>query len=736
MHETPHGFFHLDEPADGAVVPAGPVLLRGWVAATGGLPFADLRVRTAAGVQPAVLGFPRADLAAHFKLRDPFLPGGFEASVALPAGPQEIRFEGLNLAGQWHELGVVKLTGTGDAPAPAPAPAPAIPPADFARALRHAARRAAQQPVKAAAAEVAGWLPQPASLRYPHLPFRGHLHEPVLLRDILFGRLFIDGWLFHATSAVRRVVASVDLQVWQELTLAGKQGYVTAQFPESSNAKDCAISGWIDVPAQLPCPLTVRVCAQLADGSWHLCQVHRAHLCDQEQKKAPMAAIGLTGFASLVLALRRACRARGFAVPWTRELGREIRAVYGEVPAAPPAAVPPAADLGTNDPAPRHVTLVTHNLDREGAPLFLLELAHHLAAQGTRLRVIAAQDGPLAANYTALGAEVRVVNLDLLTQAPGARELERALEQFAPTVPLADTDLVIANTLAAWWGVHLAKRAGRPSLFYIHESTTPATFYHGHLPPAVLPVIEHSLRLATHVSFLTESTRIYYRPWLGASNHGINPGWIDLRAIESFLATHDRNQLRRELAVDADTRLVINLGTVCDRKGQHIFARGVDLFWRQAPALAATCRFVMVGGHDTPFDRDTQNLLRQLDRPNLSVVPVTATPLAWYGAADLFVCSSYEESFPRVIMEAMACSVPILSTHVHGIRDMLESGRDAWLVPPGDSHALATGLASALADRDLASTQAAQARARVTAFDSRTLLPRHAALAARIAAQA
>ncbi len=737
MHETPHGFFHLDEPADGAVVPAGLVRLRGWVAGPGGMPFADLRLRAPDGLRPAVLGFPRTDLAAHFGLSDAFLAGGFEAAVDLAAGPREFRVEGLDLSGRWRELGGVRLTGTGEIPAPAPVPPGVIPPPDFGRALRGALRLAGSQPVAAAAETVAGWLPRPASLRYPHLPFHGHLHEPVLLRDILFGRLFVDGWLFHETSALQRVVASLDLQIWQELKLGGEASCVAAKFPQLATAKDCALSGWIDVPAQLPMPLTVRVCAQLADGSWHLCSVQRTHVCDQEQRKAPLAGVGLAGFARLVLALQRAGRARGFDVPWSGALGREIREIHREIPAprpANPASRTPAAALSA--PPPRHVTLVTHNLGREGAPLFLLELARHLATGGTKLRIVSAQDGPLTAGYAEIGAELRVVDTSALAAARSAAELDRALGQLAAHLPLDGTDLVIANTLAAWWGVHLAARAGRPSLFYIHESTTPATFYHGHLPPAVLPVIERALRLATWVSFLTETTRIYYRPWLGPDNHGINPGWIDLRAIDDYLAKHPRDRLRRDLGVDAAARLVVNLGTVCDRKGQHIFARAVDLFWRQAPALAATGRFVMVGGHDTLFDRDIRRLLGQMRRPNLEIVPATATPLAWYGAADLFVCSSYEESFPRVIMEAMACCVPILSTGVHGIGEMLESGRDCWLVPPGDSHAIAEGLARALSSPGLAAEFTARARAGVVAFDSRTLLPRHAALAARIAASA
>ena len=743
MLETPHAFFHLDQPVEGVAVSAGSVKLQGWAAGRNGRPLVDLRLRAGGTVHHAVYGFPRADLAAFFGLPGPFLPGGFEATLTLPSGEHPVAFEALDISGEWQQVGSVRLTVQPATPDPAPATEGTILPHEFARALQCTLRRAATMPVLVAATELANALPQPAVIRYPHLPFRGHLHQPTLLERVLFGRLRIEGWLFHETAVIRRITASVDLQTWQDLECAGTKPYVEAMFPQFPQVKNCRIDGLIDVPAQLPNPLCVRIYAELADGSWHLCHVQRTHGWDQEQEKAPFAPFAPFGhltFGLACLALDRACRARGFAIPRSRALWRGIRGVHQEYRTRalpeksatsvatgdrPAAAMPPRLGL---------VTLFTHNLGLEGAPLFLFEYARHLAATGTRLQVISAADGPLAADYARLGAVVQIVDVRPLHQAGTARELAAAIDRLARELYLESSDLIVANTLSAYWGIHLARRAGRPSLFYIHESTTPATFYLGHMAPATLPLIEETFRIATHVSFLTETTRVYYRPWLGAGNHSINPGWIDVAAIDRALATQPREALRRTLGLGASDKLVLNVGSVCDRKGQHIFSRGVDLFWRQAPSVAASCRFLMVGGRETLFDRDLQSLLRQLARPNLSVIPATPSPLAYYGAADLFVCSSYEESLPRVIMEAMACRVPILSTGVHGIRDQLTSGTHGWLIPPGHSQALSEGLQHLLTKPELMLEMSHHARARVVAeYDASRLLPRHAALAASVA---
>ena len=154
------------------------------------------------------------------------------------------------------------------------------------------------------------------------------------------------------------------------------------------------------------------------------------------------------------------------------------------------------------------------------------------------------------------------------------------------------------------------------------------------------------------------------------------------------------------------------------------------------PDLAGQCEFLMVGARDSAYDRAVASVVEQLNRSNLRLVGETATAHNYFGAADLFVCSSYEESFPRVLLEAMAFSVPIVSTNVHGVPEMARPDQEAVLVPPGDSSALADAMARLLSDEALALALARRSRERVVAlYDSERLLPRHIDLARAIASQ-
>ena len=62
------------------------------------------------------------------------------------------------------------------------------------------------------------------------------------------------------------------------------------------------------------------------------------------------------------------------------------------------------------------------------------------------------------------------------------------------------------------------------------------------------------------------------------------------------------------------------------------------------------------------------------------------------------VCTSFEESFPRVLLEGMSFRLPIVSTDVHGIPEMLVNNDEAYLIPAGNPFKLADTLKKALAE--------------------------------------
>jgi glycosyltransferase involved in cell wall biosynthesis len=96
---------------------------------------------------------------------------------------------------------------------------------------------------------------------------------------------------------------------------------------------------------------------------------------------------------------------------------------------------------------------------------------------------------------------------------------------------------------------------------------------------------------------------------------------------------------------------------------------------------------------------------------------------------DVVICCSKNEGTPVALIEAMAAGVPVLSTEVGGVGDLIVHGETGWLVPSGDPDALARGIRELLADPERRARPLAAARAAVLArHDVKGLIHRMDAL--------
>lgn len=86
---------------------------------------------------------------------------------------------------------------------------------------------------------------------------------------------------------------------------------------------------------------------------------------------------------------------------------------------------------------------------------------------------------------------------------------------------------------------------------------------------------------------------------------------------------------------------------------------------------------------------------------------------------DVFALPSFAEGVPVVLMEAMAAQVPVLTTRIAGIPELVEDGVSGRVVPPGDGVAFAGALEALLADPEQRKRYGAAGRAKVVAeFDA------------------
>ena len=174
--------------------------------------------------------------------------------------------------------------------------------------------------------------------------------------------------------------------------------------------------------------------------------------------------------------------------------------------------------------------------------------------------------------------------------------------------------------------------------------------------------------------------------------------WIEMREAPD---STEVVQAKRDLGISKENFTVITVGFVGWRKGSYDILDAV-------PVVAQACdsvRFIFVGGEEYsgeigPFNERVQN--ENLGKWVLFTGEVPREKVPGYLAcADVFLLPSHREGMPISIIEAMRGGVPIISTLVGAIPEMIENGTSGILINPGAPDEIAEAVLSLKRDDSL-----------------------------------
>ena len=334
-----------------------------------------------------------------------------------------------------------------------------------------------------------------------------------------------------------------------------------------------------------------------------------------------------------------------------------------------------------------------HSLNWEGAPRFEFELISRLTAAGSiQAEVISPCDGPMRQAYERKGIKLRVVP-ELADMATVPKSYEEGTRYLSGLIRQGRYEVVHANTLESFWGIDAAHVAGTPSVWSIHESETWQTYFDD-LPREIAATALACLSHPYRVVFSAKSSADRFSALNSNGNFGLIRFPLDNNRFNSELARIDRPTARQRLSLKAEDFCVLLLGTVCERKGQHDLLRA---YASLPEGIAARMTCLVVGSRDRlAYSRKLEEMARSLPRDRrhrFRVIPETGDTAAYWRAADVFCCTSRVESYPHVILEAMAAGLPVVTTPVFGIAEQVRPSINALIYNPGEVHELGRHLA-------------------------------------------
>lgn len=169
----------------------------------------------------------------------------------------------------------------------------------------------------------------------------------------------------------------------------------------------------------------------------------------------------------------------------------------------------------------------------------------------------------------------------------------------------------------------------------------------------------------------------------------IIPNGVDIK----LFSPENRTACRKKLDLSDKKRIILCVANLFEIKGVEYLLRAFAEVQRKLPDTA-----LFIVGEGPLFHRlsDLQNILGLKESAFLvGGKPHSELPV-WFNAADLVVLPSLNESFGIVLIEAMACGIPIVASDVGGIPDIVADDKVGLLTSPGDKEALANTLIKAL----------------------------------------
>ncbi len=175
--------------------------------------------------------------------------------------------------------------------------------------------------------------------------------------------------------------------------------------------------------------------------------------------------------------------------------------------------------------------------------------------------------------------------------------------------------------------------------------------------------------------------------------------------------------IRRDLSINDDCFLLLNIGGIELRKGQNdLFKLALRLHKKYNSNFKIAC----VGPVNTDHGADFRaKVLSSVVGSNFVFTGAVNDVSIWFRSADLLVFTSRAEAMPRTILEAMASAIPIVSSNVDGIPELIEHCVSGYMYNPGNIDELEKFTINLMNNADLAKSFASKARKRYLDLYSR-----------------
>lgn len=333
------------------------------------------------------------------------------------------------------------------------------------------------------------------------------------------------------------------------------------------------------------------------------------------------------------------------------------------------------------------VKVFLHELSFTGAPIFMLELCSFLKDYGFDFSIYSLVDGPLRKQFEELEFEVYVATTPITPYTSN----ETDYHSFCEKLDLFENksnglaEVFIFNTaicfpLAAVINKHC--NFMRNSIFYIHENFDFRKHTNLFLDPNIrmltLDFCSKNIFLAIFQSIVTEQ---FYSKLLENAIMVTIPGGTSLDETKGV----SDDEAKLALGFEKSDVIISVIGTISDRKNQMALVKALSKFPNAFPSHV---KFMLYGGNDSDYCLDLQKVIRKNKLANVIVRQSDSDPDTVFHATNILLSLSSNESYPRVILEALRRQIPIMALKYYGIGELINHQVNGIILETDDSEEL------------------------------------------------
>ncbi len=157
--------------------------------------------------------------------------------------------------------------------------------------------------------------------------------------------------------------------------------------------------------------------------------------------------------------------------------------------------------------------------------------------------------------------------------------------------------------------------------------------------------------------------------------------------VTKFQPTSNKRRAKEELGLKTDEIAILSVGRLYARKGLFTLIESMPAVTRRFPRA----KFIISGKGQS---NEMKKLVAYAEKLGVKdtilftgYYPDKKLPML-YQAADVFAFSTFYENLPFAVLEALATGLPVVTTNVGGIPEMIEDGKNGFLVQPSNPREL------------------------------------------------